>query len=250
MQNNQQPICPVCGIKLTKKKWKNRNRYVFPKFCSLKCKGKEDYKKRFHYYKNYWLTRPHLWKWKKNRICLDCKKEFIPNTSKQSGCSPKCCGRIGRRKWKRANRDKVNKWQNEWFKKKARENWYKRICKNCNKEFLPDLKHKNQQVYCSTNCRQKWNRKWINKTEHAKAKKRFEVSERKHRLRANGGKFTYEEWKQMKKDCGYTCQICGKKEPEIKLVRDHIVPIVKEGKHCKENIQPLCISCNCRKHDN
>ena len=63
----------------------------------------------------------------------------------------------------------------------------------------------------------------------------------------------------MKEDCNYTCKFCLKSEPEIKLVADHIIPVVKWEEWIKtnkvnymcgdkENIQPLCISCNCTKH--
>lgn len=42
----------------------------------------------------------------------------------------------------------------------------------------------------------------------------------------------------------YTCLCCGKKEPEIRLVIDHIVPKSKRGPHTVGNAQPLCVRCN------
>ena len=71
--------------------------------------------------------------------------------------------------------------------------------------------------------------------------------DRAHRLRANGGKFSFNEWLKIKKKYKFMCVRCHKKEPKIKLTIDHILPISKGGKHDRKNIQPLCISCNCSK---
>ena len=41
------------------------------------------------------------------------------------------------------------------------------------------------------------------------------------------------------------CPCCGKKK---KLTEDHIIPIKKNGTDYINNIQPLCQSCNSKKH--
>lgn len=71
---------------------------------------------------------------------------------------------------------------------------------------------------------------------------------RKYRKKQAGGNHTFGEWELLKKQYNYTCPCCGKKEPEIKLTEDHIIPICKGGSDNIENIQPLCLKCNMAKH--
>lgn len=56
------------------------------------------------------------------------------------------------------------------------------------------------------------------------------------------------EWENLKAQYNWTCPCCGKSEPEIKLTEDHIIPLSNGGSNNIENIQPLCRSCNCKKH--
>ena len=154
----------------------------------------------------------------------------------------------------------------------------------CGTEFVPSKFNIGIQKYCSGICRYKYwvknnrirsraikkawkKRNWdkvlegqrrLFKIDRAKRPEyyRMLVKNRKAliRMTSNSGKtfstsFTLQEWEQIKKDCGYVCKICQRKEPEIKLTIDHIYPLSKGGRHCKENIQALCHSCNSRKKD-
>lgn len=77
------------------------------------------------------------------------------------------------------------------------------------------------------------------------------VNEHRQKRRAakigNGGNFTSEEWANLKRFYDFKCLCCGRKEPEIKLTIDHVVPLVLGGGNTIDNIQPLCASCNSRK---
>ena len=61
------------------------------------------------------------------------------------------------------------------------------------------------------------------------------------------GNYTWKKWEELKKKHNFTCAICGRKEPEIKLTIDHIIPISEGGTNWISNIQPLCRSCNSKK---
>lgn len=80
------------------------------------------------------------------------------------------------------------------------------------------------------------------------AKKRFTNSRYKARKRnATGGHF-FKDWVDLKSFYRNMCLCCKRQEPEILLTEDHIMPLSMGGSDDISNIQPLCNSCNTRKH--
>lgn len=59
---------------------------------------------------------------------------------------------------------------------------------------------------------------------------------------------TQKEWVELCTHYEFVCLCCGRREPEIKLTADHVIPLSKGGTNFIENIQPLCQSCNSSKH--
>lgn len=75
------------------------------------------------------------------------------------------------------------------------------------------------------------------------------INAKTHRRRAAktkaGGAYTSAQWMALCNKYGNVCLCCEKFAP---LTPDHIVPIVKGGTSNIDNIQPLCMPCNAKKH--
>ena len=74
---------------------------------------------------------------------------------------------------------------------------------------------------------------------------RYCFRERRNREKNVLGSHTKKEWENLCEKWGNTCACCKKVK---KLTEDHIIPISLGGTDFIENIQPLCISCNSKKH--
>lgn len=93
------------------------------------------------------------------------------------------------------------------------------------------------------------NRERLNEQARVNSKKyRDRLASQRHKRRAIVKKlkkhFTKIEWIELKGKYDFTCLRCKKREPEILLTPDHIVPLLRGGSNTIDNIQPLCGKCN------
>lgn len=90
-------------------------------------------------------------------------------------------------------------------------------------------------------------RRWYHADiERGRAKSRRGQQNYRKRKQNGEGTYTNQEWEQVCEDAENRCLACGQ---EVSLTADHIVPLSKGGSNYITNIQPLCLSCNSKKHD-
>jgi len=188
----------------------------------------------------------------KKRSCINCKKPFIPKVGNQRVCK-KCKHKVDYlriRKWVKNNPILIKQYSKNFRETHLLEIRKKdRICKkqwrknNLAKALLQERKWRKQNAEKHRNRTSTWKKKNKDKTNDMN---------RKRYLKTKGitGSHTLKEWENLKAKNNSTCKGCGKKEPEIKLTRDHIIPISKGGTDYIKNIQPMCNKCNSRKWAN
>lgn len=91
----------------------------------------------------------------------------------------------------------------------------------------------------------KADKRWYEKN---KEKSLLASKNRRVKTRGSNGVIALSEWQEICKFYGNKCLCCGRSD--VKMTIDHIIPIFKNGKNVIENVQPLCHSCNSRKHTN
>lgn len=200
------------------------------------------------------------------KICNKChleltEGEFYKNRSSSSGLSSWCktCSNIYVAKYTQENKGKiraiktkwrrVNKDQTREINQKWREKSKTKIAKS-SREWSIKNHDKNLEN------KRKWNLENKDKI-NARRRQLYAkdpsvnaacVHRRRFRINGSFGSFSAVDFNLLKSLYKNTCLCCGKSEPEIKLTPDHVLPLARGGDNTIENIQPLCKSCNSKKH--
>lgn len=157
---------------------------------------------------------------RKVRKCKICREEFSTTVSKNEKV---CYKRKCRKAYSEIKRRK----------KRELEVGVEMICKNCGKKFPKRKRKLYKDKYCSKKCF-----KEAIKKAKKKQKSIYLLNKRK----------TY--FNIFERD-GFRCMYCGKtpKDDKVKLVIDHIMPIVKGGKSEPQNMITSCSKCNNHKYN-
>ena len=162
-----------------------------------------------------------------HKACSKCKEakplsEFILRKTTKDGYDGQCksCLHTYNREYHKKNKQKRNQQNKEWFVKNTGHR----------------AEYDRNRLYRQYSLRQ----------ERFKANPGIQ-SEMHHRRRAkklSNGVYKISV-KFLKKLYSSTCNNCGSTD---RITADHIIPISRGGRHSEGNLQPLCRSCNSRKH--
>lgn len=203
--------------------------------------------------------------WYIMKICSKCKKlkdesEFHKHSRNKDGLRNVCkeCRKIETKEYRAKNREEILKKKKEWYndtkkrKEERNNNAPKRkICSECGKEkdISEFRKRANGGYYGKCRkCENEKNRQYAKNNPDIIRQNKV-ITEQRRRIQAKEVKsdFTRKEWKACKEYFNNSCAYCGKKLSS--LTQDHFIPLSKGGAYTKENILPVCRTCNSSKHN-
>ena len=184
-----------------------------------------------------------------------CNETFIPTNGNQKFCGSKTnktgCSWINATKVRSKTR-----WQNPEYRAYQRE-YGKKWKQEQREQDTPYA----QRVRKSKRERSRnpEGREVINSWRRRNTDKVLDYNRKRELLLRNvEGSHTLEQWIKLKERFNNRCVDCNITEDELKvkyhgtnftkLTRDHIIPLVCGGTDNIVNIQPMCVSCNSRKH--
>ena len=186
-----------------------------------------------------------------NKKCTKCGEvkplsEFHKNKRNKDGAYSYCklCSNEAVRKWQAEHPEYAREYWRKWYaenREKVREKYRKWYAENLEQQRERERKRRAEHPEQVRENYRKWN---INNPEKVLENNRTYRARKK----GNGGKITAKEWLWLKEFYDFTCLACERKEPEIELTLDHVIPLKLGGKNSIDNAQPLCRSCNCIKH--
>jgi len=171
-----------------------------------------------------------------HKRCGSCQR-VLPRTDfairKRGGVVYQCreCARARKRRYNEANREKRKVYDRRYYQENTD------ACKARIRQSVAAKPDKYRAIHSTW---KRENKDAVNASTH----------KRRARLAGNGGSWTEDEWQRLKARCEWRCLMCGRQEMTdgITLCFDHIIPVSLGGPNIISNGQPLCRSCNSRKH--
>lgn len=183
-----------------------------PKYCSRKCEAKARKKPRIQV------------------VCGFCGASFgkLERRIKAINYCSKKCTQLARRrvdaKWK--NKDYIAAYMSQYSKVYVARN--------------PERVKAQRESY-----KQSGMRKIVQKRYREKNRAKIQtIYQRRYHAKVTGD-LTPSQWQEVIEKHHNKCAACKK---QVQLTIDHIVPLSCGGLHTLANVQPLCKSCNSRKH--
>lgn len=173
------------------------------------------------------------------KICTECKvakdeSEFGFRSSKSTTRKSKCKKCLSSAN---ARRNKERYDNEPGYKERLSE--YRKSNPEKVREWKLKTYNNNREYYVSKS--QKWAEQ--NRTSVRQTKRRYKSKRKQWEMT---GSFTNTEWVDLCNQYDNLCLCC--KLPGLDLTADHVIPLSRGGSNTIDNIQPLCGSCNSKKH--
>lgn len=166
------------------------------------------------------------------------------------------------KRWRQKHKGEIREYYKKWSQKQTDKQ--KEYQKKYQKEYRQQ--HKDRQNEYHREYRQEHKKKKIEEDKKYRQKHpgRLREYRKTHREQGNKSSRKYKAtkmkanfwelwmdvvWQQKLIETNGYCPLCHKFIGIDKLTMDHIIPLNKGGLHRIDNVQPLCISCNCSKQD-
>jgi hypothetical protein len=207
------------------------------------------------------------------KVCKRCNIEFEDDkfskcSANKDGLQRWCreCSKKRKKEWDRENIEHVRKYSteyhnihNEYEKLYSKEYRQKNLerCKEydknhyqLNKEREKEYARRRGPYYYLLNkdiIKEKVMKYQANNKDRVRSYKLKNKILRKNKLKNGINDYTTDQWLECIEYFNHKCVYCGIKTNV--LTQDHIIPLIKDGGHTKNNIVPSCFSCNSSKND-